>query len=195
MRLFVGMLPPRQAREELTRAIAPHRSAWQGLRWLDPAGWHMTLAFLGEVPEEVLPELETRLARAASRHAPMTLSLAGAGAFPSVRRARVLWTGVRGPHPRLTRLAGSLGAGAVRAGAVRAGAVRTDRRRLRPHLSLARSRADVDVRPLVEGFEAFAGTPWEARTVHLVRSRLGAVVHYETIAEYVLTASAPGGRS
>lgn len=189
MRLFVGVLPPRRACEELTRAIAPHRSAWPGLRWLDPAGWHMTLAFLGEVPEEVLPELETRLARAASRHAPMTLSLAGAGAFPSVRRARVFWTGVHGPHLRLARLAGSLGAGAVRAGAAR-----TDRRRLRPHLSLARSRADVDVRPLVEGLQAFAGTPWEAHTVHLVRSRLGAVVRYETIAEYGLTASAPGGR-
>ncbi|MEU0519339.1 RNA 2',3'-cyclic phosphodiesterase [Streptosporangium sp. NPDC006007] len=190
MRLFVGVLPPWRARDELTRALGPHRAAWPALRWLDPANWHVTLSFLGEVPEEILPELDTRLARAAARQAPMTLSFAGAGAFPSARQARVLWAGVYGPRPRLIRLAGSLGAGARRAGAVQ-----TDRRQLRPHLTLARSRTDVDVRDLVETFEAFAGTAWEARAVHLVRSRLGPVVRYEPIAEYALSASAPGGRS
>ncbi|MEU7989427.1 RNA 2',3'-cyclic phosphodiesterase [Streptosporangium canum] len=190
MRLFVGLPLPRRVRDELGRALEPHRAAWPGLRWPDPETWHVTLSFLGEVPEAVLPDLETRLARAASRYAPMTLSLLGAGAFPSAHRARVFWTGVHGCRPRLVRLADSLGAGALRAGAVH-----TDRRRLRPHLTLARSRADVDLRRLVEDFGSFAGTGWEADAVHLVRSHLGAAVRYETVAEYPLVAPAPGGRS
>ncbi|MEV4188374.1 RNA 2',3'-cyclic phosphodiesterase, partial [Streptosporangium canum] len=91
---------------------------------------------------------------------------------------------------QLVRLADSLGAGALRAGAVHA-----DRRRLRPHLTLARSRADADLQRLVEDFGSFAGTGWEAGAVHLVRSHLGAAVRYETVAEYPLVAPAPGGRS
>ncbi|GAA4225817.1 2'-5' RNA ligase [Streptosporangium album] len=190
MRLFVGLPLPRWVRDELAGALGPHRAAWPGLRWPDPETWHVTLAFLGEVPEEVRPDLETRLARAASRHAPMTLSLVGAGAFPSARRARVFWTGLYGPRLRLVRLAGSLGAGAERAGAVQ-----TDRRPLRPHLTLARSRTDVDLSRLVEDFGPFAGSSWEAGEVHLVRSHLGAVVRYETVATYPLAARAPGGQS
>ncbi len=190
MRLFVGVLLPRQVRDELARALRPHRAVWPELRWIDQANWHMTLSFLGEVPQEVLPELETRLARAASRHAPMTLSLAGAGAFPSARRARVFWAGLHGPGLPLVRLADSLGAGAARAGAVQA-----DRKRFRAHLTLARARAETDVSGLVEAFGAFAGTAWEVNTVHLMRSHLGASVHYEEIAKYALTAPAPDGRS
>nr|BFE84021.1 hypothetical protein GCM10020093_066220 [Planobispora longispora] len=82
MRLFVGLLPPRPVCDELARALGPHRAAWPRLRWIDRENWHLTLAFLGEVPEEVLPGLEVRLGRAASRYAPMTLAFTGAGAFP-----------------------------------------------------------------------------------------------------------------
>ncbi|MFC7647182.1 RNA 2',3'-cyclic phosphodiesterase [Streptosporangium lutulentum] len=99
MRLFLGLLPPWSVRDELVRALEPHREEWPRLRWLNPVGWHLTLSFLGEVPDRVLPGLETRLARATSRHASMTLSLAGAGAFPSARRARIFLTGVRGAAP------------------------------------------------------------------------------------------------
>ncbi|MFC3985695.1 RNA 2',3'-cyclic phosphodiesterase [Streptosporangium jomthongense] len=191
MRLFVGVLPPRRACDELARALRPLRGAWPELRWVDPANWHLTLAFLGEVPPEVLPELETRLARAASRHASMTLALTGAGAFPSVRRARILWSGLSGAHLPLTRLADSVAAGARRAGAVRV----DDRKRFRAHLTLARTRAETDVSDLVEALGPFAGTPWEVGTVHLVRSHLGSPVRYETLAEYALASPALGERS
>ncbi|MBG0826454.1 RNA 2',3'-cyclic phosphodiesterase [Planomonospora sp. ID67723] len=202
MRLFAGLLPPQPVRDELARALEPHHAAWPHLRWIDQENWHLTLAFLGEVAEEVLPELEIRLGRAASRHAPMTLAFTGAGAFPSARRARVLWAGLRdctespggaGPgrgRPRIVRLAESVMAGARRAGAVQA----DEGKRFRPHLTLARLRADADVSPLVEALGPFAGTPWEAGAVHLVRSHLGARVRYETVAEWPLTARAPGGR-
>ncbi|GGS72750.1 RNA 2',3'-cyclic phosphodiesterase [Planobispora rosea] len=205
MRLFVGLLPPRPVLDELARALGPHRAAWPRLRWIDQENWHLTLAFLGEVPEEVLPGLETRLGRAASRYAPMTLAFTGAGAFPSARRARVFWsglregggggsrddgTGTRGRSP-LVRLAESLAAGARRAGAVQV----DESKRFRPHLTLARSREETDVRALVGAFEGFAGSPWEAESVHLVRSHLGAGVRYEPIAEWPLGARTPRGQS
>jgi RNA 2',3'-cyclic 3'-phosphodiesterase len=189
MRLFVGLPPPAPARDELVRALEPHLARWPGLRWLGAENWHVTLSFLGEVPDRVLPELRTRLARAAARHAPMTLSFAGAGAFPSAGRARVFWTGLRGDLLRLGRLADSVAAGARRAGAGQA-----EHRRFTPHLSLARCRPETDIGPLVEAFGPFSGTEWELETVHLIRSNLGARVRYETVEEWDLAARAPRGQ-
>ncbi|GAA3410546.1 RNA 2',3'-cyclic phosphodiesterase [Streptosporangium vulgare] len=196
MRLFVGLLPPPPVRDELALALEAHRSRWPGLRWLEPANWHVTLSFLGEVPDGVLPELRARLAGAATRHPPMTLSLTGAGAFPSAGRARVFLTGLGGDRTSLARLADHVGTEALGAGAGQ-----TDRRRFRPHLSLARCRADMDVSPLVEAFGTFSGAEWEARTVHLIRSDFGggtlggAGARYETVEEWHLTARAPRGQS
>ncbi|MCG5219912.1 RNA 2',3'-cyclic phosphodiesterase [Streptosporangium sp. KLBMP 9127] len=182
MRLFVALPPPPESLDEVQRAFLPYHHAWPGLRWLSRDNWHVTLAFLGEVPDRVLPRLEERLARAAARHAPMTFSFTGAGAFPSARRSRVVWSGLDGPRADLVKLAASL-----QAGARRAGAVETDDKRLRPHLSVARSREDVDVRPLVAALSSFTGAPWEASEIHLVRSDLGARVRYQTVESWPLS--------
>ncbi|SDH45772.1 2'-5' RNA ligase [Sinosporangium album] len=184
MRLFVALLPPRAALAEVERLVAPHRDDWPGLRWTDPGLWHLTLTFMGEVPDGLRPDLEVRLARAASRRPPMTLAFAGAGAFPSRGRARVFWAGVNGPRPALTRLAES-----VEAAARRAGASQGEARPYHPHLTLARTRARTggeDVRPLVEALEAFEGTPWRAEEIHLMRSMLGRPVRYDSLASWPL---------
>jgi 2'-5' RNA ligase len=88
MRLFVAIVPPPEALAELAEAVAPLRPARPGLKWTTEADWHLTLAFLGEVPERVLPELATRLERAAGRHPVQQLAVGGGGAFPAPGRAR-----------------------------------------------------------------------------------------------------------
>jgi len=96
MRLFVAVALPPEAAGELDEVAAPLRPARPDLRWTGRDAWHLTLAFLGEVDEVVIAELSVRLERAARRHPYLSLSLAGAGAFPSATRARVLWTGIQG---------------------------------------------------------------------------------------------------
>ncbi|MGH3404855.1 MAG: RNA 2',3'-cyclic phosphodiesterase, partial [Streptosporangiaceae bacterium] len=90
MRLFVAIVPPPAVTAELEARTAPLRPAWPDLRWTGPEAWHVTLAFLGEVREEVVPELSTRLERAARRHQAQPLAVRGGGAFPSPPRARVV---------------------------------------------------------------------------------------------------------
>jgi RNA 2',3'-cyclic 3'-phosphodiesterase len=168
MRLFVAVAVPAEVADELDSAVAPLRAAWSGLRWTGCDAWHLTLAFLGEVTEKASERLIPRLERAAARHSSLSLSLAGAGAFPAATRARVLWTGVQGDQRALGHLASSVAAGAKRAGAPPAG----ERRRFQPHLTLARCREPVDVRDLVEKLEKHAGPPWTAREIYLIRSHL-----------------------
>ncbi|WP_424536523.1 RNA 2',3'-cyclic phosphodiesterase [Sphaerisporangium viridialbum] len=183
MRLFVALSPPPEVLAEVARVVASHSEAWPELRWVAPETWHVTMTFLGEVAEEVLPRLEVRLARAAGRYPPMTLAFGGAGAFSSAARARVVWLGLSGGGTALPRLAASLAAGAQRAGAVH-----TDRKPFHPHLTLARSRArtGTDARGLVESLGSFGGTPWRADSVHLMRSHLGPSVRYETLGSWPL---------
>lgn len=175
MRLFVAIVPPPAVLEELAGALVPIRETGEtaGLRWTDPDSWHVTLAFLGEVAPGVLPELGTRLERAARRHPARQLAVRSGGAFPAPSRARVLWGGIdAGPDglAALRALAASVAAGARRAGAPPPG----EEPRFRPHLTLARLRDPADVREQVAGLAGLAGQAWLAADIQLIRSHLPA---------------------
>jgi 2'-5' RNA ligase len=189
MRLFVAVAVPVQVADELEAAVAPLRSSWPSLRWTGRDAWHLTLAFLGEVNETVAASLAAPLQRAAARHSQLTLSLAGAGAFPGADRAHVLWTGVQGEWPGFAELAKAVAAGAQGAGAPPA----EEGRGFQPHLTLARSRAAVDVRSLVAGLSDFAGNPWTAEEIYLIRSRPQSRPRYETLGHWPLRAPTPPG--
>jgi RNA 2',3'-cyclic 3'-phosphodiesterase len=181
MRLFAAITPPAGARAELEALAAPLRPAWPQLRWTSMDAWHVTLAFLGEVDESVLPDLRTRLERAAHRHPSRPMSIAGAGAFSQPARARVLWAGIHGDHGALGKLAQS-----VAAAARRAGAPPDERARYEPHLTLARCRVPADVRPLVQALAGFTGMQWQATEIQLIRSHLQARPRYEMVGSWPL---------
>jgi RNA 2',3'-cyclic 3'-phosphodiesterase len=183
MRLFVAVTPPENALAELDELVTRLRAAAPDLRWTGIASWHLTLAFLGEVREEIVPELTTRLERAAHRHPPQQLAIAGGGAFPSERRAQVLWAGVAGDDRALISLARSVAAGARRAGAPPPG----HRNRFQAHLTLARCRAPTEVSKLTVALAGFAGTAWTADSVQLIRSHLSSgPPRYEDVASWPL---------
>jgi 2'-5' RNA ligase len=180
VRLFVALSPPPDARRHLEEAVARVRADDEGLRWVEPPAWHLTLAFLGHVEDGALPALSERLGRAARRHPVLHLAFTGAGAFASRRRARVLWVGVTGDREPLRRLARSVEAAARRAG------IATEERPYRPHLTLARTRMPMDLTAAVEALSAYEGPTWAATTVCLVRSYLGRQTTHETIGSWEL---------
>lgn len=193
MRLFVALVPPPDILDELEEAVLPHRDAVPGLRWVRRDLLHVTLTFFGEVDDRALDRLLPRLERAVGRHERMTLSLAGAGAFPgNGTHARILWTGLYGDRRRLARLAAS-----TTAAGRRAGTPQDKHRGFRPHLTLARSRQPLDVRVLIEPLAAFAGAPWTAGSIQLMRSHLPGKdrdqVVYEPLKTWSLRHSSGGG--
>ncbi|MGW5849256.1 RNA 2',3'-cyclic phosphodiesterase [Streptomyces sp. NPDC055254] len=181
MRLFAAVLPPAEAVTELARAVEGLRD--DHLRWTAQAGWHFTLAFMGEVRDEVLPDLHARLERAAHRSAPFTLRLHGAGHFGD----RALWAGAAGGLDGMRMLAERADAAARRAGVPM-----EQHRRYTPHLTLARSREAADLGPYLAGLAPFEGTPWRVTELSLVRSHLpvdgvpGEQPRYETVAAWPL---------
>jgi len=185
MRLFVAVVPPAEVVEELAAAVAPLRSAAPRLRWSEPDRWHVTLAFLGQVPDAVRPGLADRLDRVTRRHGPVDLTLAGGGRFGD----RVLWVGVSGDLAPL--------AAGVRRAVERAGVTTMDNKPLRAHLTLARvpNGRRVDLRPLVDSLrQAVPARSWVMSGISLMSSVGGPSPVYRTEMQWVLRGERPRRR-
>jgi 2'-5' RNA ligase len=93
MRAFVAIYPPLEARKDLIQK-AKTLLTTNEFRWTKSANVHLTLKFLGDVNEEDLTGLEDVLKAVSGRHAQFVVEPLGIGAFPSSRKARVVWAGV-----------------------------------------------------------------------------------------------------
>ncbi|MFJ8075520.1 RNA 2',3'-cyclic phosphodiesterase [Streptomyces sp. NPDC096176] len=188
MRLFAAVIPPPLAVDELDRALTPLRAFpdAKALRWTGRPGWHFTLAFMGEVDDELLPDLRARLSRAAHRTPEFPLRLHRGGRFGN----RALWIGAAGGIEQMRLLAERADAAARRAGVSM-----EEHRRYQAHLTVARIRDSGDLRPYVEALDTFEGTPWEVDELALVRSNLpvsgvpGERPRYEVVDSWPLEAA------
>jgi len=183
MRLFVALAPPPAVLDELDSAVTPLRAGPPGLRWTSRDAWHITLAFLGEASETMAARLAPRLERAAAGHHQFRLAFAGAGAFPSAGRARVLWCGLSGDDREAASLAASVAAAARGAGAT----MPDEGRAFRPHLTLARCRVPADAGALVAALSGYRGPAWAADRIHLILSRPGGQPRYTTLGRWPLS--------
>jgi RNA 2',3'-cyclic 3'-phosphodiesterase len=164
-------------------AVAPLRDAPGAPAWTATERWHLTLLFLGAVPPDDLPPLSDGVAEAVAAAPPMTLRLAGAGRFGSVRRPQVLWAGLAGDVAELGALASRLQRTA------RSLRLAVEDRPFRPHLTLGRWRPG---RPadgaLADRLGDYWGPDWPVEDVALVRSTLGPRSRHDRLAGW-----APGG--
>lgn len=149
------------------------------VRAVHPDHLHFTLSFLGQVPEEAKGPLGDALLEAARPVKPFDIDLRGVGAFPSARRPRVVWVGVRDPRP-LVELAQRTRDAFAKAGH------RGDDKDFRAHLTLARVRSERGLDELVRFLVLHGndGLPTiRAEETRLYKSVLGSQgPSYETLA-------------
>ncbi len=135
MRLFIAINIPKKERERIHRGTKLFREQGYPVRWLGPDLFHITLKFLGEVPSEALGALEGVLKDVAAATGPFTMKIGGIGAFPTIRRPKVLWVGAD-PSPALRCLKQDLEWGLSGHGFER------DTRAFHPHFTLGRAVSD-----------------------------------------------------
>lgn len=125
LRLFVAIDFP----DEVRARLAGLAGGIPGARWTEPENLHLTLRFIGEVPDDRLADIDAALAGIAAPAFELTLD--GVGTFGSARSTRVLWAGVARSEP-LAHLQAKVESALVRAG------VPVEERRFTPHVTLAR---------------------------------------------------------
>jgi RNA 2',3'-cyclic 3'-phosphodiesterase len=135
MRAFVAISVPKKQRDKIHRATRLVREQDYPVRWVEPERFHLTLKFLGQVRKEALPAVEGVLQRVAGTTGWFTMGFSGFGAFPTLRRPRVLWVGVD-PSPALRCLKQDLEWTLSELGFER------ETRAFHPHLTLGRAPGD-----------------------------------------------------
>jgi len=151
VRLFVAIYPDPPTQTWLVEAHRRLRTSLarfdRELRWVDPEAIHITLSFLGKMPEAepIVEALQT------CRCVPMDLAVGGLGVFPSSHHPKVLWTGVSDAAGALCRLQAEIAS-------AMAPFVEPESRRFEPHLTLARVRPGRHSR--ISGALAKAFTEW-----------------------------------
>jgi len=196
LRLFVALLPPEPVQRRLAALQGALRDSAgahaDGIRWTPAERIHLTLQFLGAVPEERLPEVQAAVRGAAASSRPLRLLVRGAGGFPSSRRARVVWAGVEDDAGGLAAVVRGLGHGLSPLG------FPPDGRPFSPHLTLGRSRDARGARgvggALASASAELEPVAWRADALVLFRSTLGpGGARHEELVRAPLGPSGPRG--
>jgi 2'-5' RNA ligase len=176
----VAVRPPENVLAAVARAVDAGRPVRDGLRWEPADHWHLTLQFLG--PLARLAAVRDGLAEAASRCGPFAFRLGGPGAFPTARRARIVWVGAAVGHPEMVRLAAAAGTALGPVG------YEADRRPFRPHLTLARLKVPGDVGPVLAAIgPGPVGPTFMVAELVLYESRLSPTgSHYSVLERFPL---------
>jgi 2'-5' RNA ligase len=103
------------------------------VKWVEPHNLHLTLAFLGDMPDRSLADLFAAVGRVAKPEPPFTMTVAGVGAFPTPRRPKIVWAGVTSGVEELARLHANL-----EDPLIDLGLYRREDRGYTPHLTLGR---------------------------------------------------------
>jgi RNA 2',3'-cyclic 3'-phosphodiesterase len=174
MRLFLAVEFEQGLRRALREATAPLRALVPDAGWVAEDRLHLTLKFLGEQPETLVQPLAAAVREIADRHWPVPMRLGGLGAFPNLRRPRVIWVGIA-PTPKLELLQNDVEEGCSALG------VDVEGRAFRPHLTIGRLRGTEDrdaVREL-------------ARTAREIRFRADTLVSTIELVHSTLTLAGP----
>lgn len=155
MRAFLAVNLNTELREELAQIQNKLRSEIRGMRWVAPQLLHITLKFLGELDDDLLPVLERPLQRLGENTAAFIVSLAHLGAFPSLNNPRVFWIGVEEGACQLSKLAVNIEQCLkfLKPLQARGHAWKNTGKPFQPHITIARNKKKGE--PLVAGRDVF----------------------------------------
>lgn len=173
LRCFVGVPLPACIADPVLRACSAVKRtdrSWSDEKWVAPENLHLTLEFLGTLPESSLPDLRAALGAAVVVLPRFELPFSGLAAAPGSRRARMLWATFLDPDGACARLAEAIERAALPFG------VEAETRAFRPHVTLCRARRPhaVSDQALLAATDALEGAPefMSVPSVSLFSSRL-----------------------
>ena len=159
-----------QALEAVVKILDPEIG--RHIRWVRPEGIHVTLKFMGDIPVATAENILEVLPAVTAGFSPFELAISGLGAFPNLRRPRVLWAGLTGELKRLSELQAAVDDAVGKLGLPK------EQRPFSPHLTLGRVRREVTdghlrkIEEVMSAAEPPAASPWTAGTVNLMRTEL-----------------------
>lgn len=132
IRTFIAIPLPEDIQGAAEDMISRMSGSMEGVKWLESETLHLTLKFLGDVDNREIPDVCKVLRKCCEPREPFSLKIQGAGAFPDLERARVVWSGIEDEDSALCPLVADID---ERMGGL---GFRREFRDYRPHLTLGR---------------------------------------------------------
>jgi RNA 2',3'-cyclic 3'-phosphodiesterase len=171
LRLFVAVDIPEEIREVISCAVQNLKGEVEGARWVKSQNLHLTLKFIGNFEEDRLDRLISEIYKVTERSMRFTTALGGCGAFPSTKKARVIWIGMTNGDDEAGTIARKIDKRLERLGIEREG------RPFRSHLTLARLKQPRDCTSQLENLDSgLKGLPkmsFDVGEITLYQSDLG----------------------
>src|SRR6266700_1448654 len=163
-RLFVAIDLPESTREFLAD-LDPHI---RGVRWTDAEQMHLTLAFFGDVPQDVEHALREKLS--AIEFGAFFLPVTSVGTFSAKGAPKIIWIGVGKAHPHLFQIHKRVQEAALAAG------IEPELRAWHPHITIARcgNVAPQSLRSFLRANADFDAGMIRVEAFHLYSSKLTA---------------------
>lgn len=183
MRCFISIGITDEVKGKIRTLIDNMKHLSKGVRWVPIENIHLTLKFLGDVNENLIPEIKNRLIVLKNKYNPFKIDIKGTGAFPSPKYPNVLWIGVE-PSDQLERLHLDIEDAMYEFG------IKKEDRKFSPHLTIGRvkDRKEIDlvVKELYTIKDMFFGSI-DIREFQLMRSILKPTgAEYFEIAKFTL---------
>lgn len=172
-RIFIAVRMPDEVIQKITRIsnYFQKQTPKEALKWVETENLHLTLKFLGEIPEQTITKVQPILRAVGNGQKPFDIAVAGLGMYPHAKRPRVVWLGVEGVDP-LISLHNELESELAKIG------LQKESRPYNPHLTLARVRQRTSretaakVGDILSGFKVDSLGRFTVSDIHLIESQL-----------------------
>lgn len=115
----------------------------RAFKWVEPENLHLTIKFLGEVPEKKIEQIKSLIKETLDDFKSFQIGVEKMGMYPNAQKPRVIWLGITGAEP-LKDIHKMLESQLQKAD------IQPDKRSFSPHLTIARIRRNADVQSVKE---------------------------------------------
>ncbi|MCB2231547.1 RNA 2',3'-cyclic phosphodiesterase [bacterium] len=163
-RLFIALPLSSDVERALGQIIDDLSVAGARVKWVDPRNIHMTVRFLGDTDERLIPDLKKLIDRVVSHTRSARVSISRLGAFPNLKKPRVFWAGLdqETPLEGIVAMAEEIERG------VQALGFEPESKSFKPHLTLARVKYPDGLDPLCRAVHDYTVTPIDVSLDRLV---------------------------
>jgi 2'-5' RNA ligase len=169
IRAFIAITPPTTLQQTMAEVCQVFERLSLPWRWVTPDHIHLTLRFLGNVPDESVTSLLQAMEQATQGQTAFPLRARALGCFPHPTRPRVLWVGLDDPSQTLGHLNERLMAALTPLG------FPPEDRPFHPHLTLARIQNRMpsnQLLPILKTYQNMNFGEFLVTRIHLVQSHL-----------------------
>jgi RNA 2',3'-cyclic 3'-phosphodiesterase len=141
-RTFIAVELDSAIRAKAAELISILRAADADVKWVEIHNLHLTLQFLGEVPESEIAAMCKAVEQGAAQVEPFDLEISSAGAFPSSSRPRTLWIGAKAGGDLMAELHDNVALELAELG------YQDEDRKFQTHLTIGRTRSGKNIATL-----------------------------------------------